>query len=286
MTNPVTPELLVASPEDLAYAAGLFEGEGCVGRPRGSVSLTINMCDVEPLEHMWRIVGGTSIRGPYKKPDPTHKPYFAWAVNGRVPAQFFYDQTWPWFSLRRRGQFELAGVSSFDEPVVGVTLAERYAYAAGLYEAEGTLTADKHSPRVQIRMGDREPLEWMLAAFGGNITGPFQPKNPEHKPMWTWYVPGWESFPTVRDALGGWLSPRRCAQLDRAIEASPPLESRGRGTFQRSKTHCPQGHEYNEENTSYYANGGRRCLTCHRERENARYHARQAEKRAAAALAV
>lgn len=31
----------------------------------------------------------------------------------------------------------------------------------------------------------------------------------------------------------------------------------------RAKTHCPQGHEYTEENTYWYR-GHRRCLTCKR----------------------
>lgn len=37
------------------------------------------------------------------------------------------------------------------------------------------------------------------------------------------------------------------------------------------KTHCPQGHPYNAANTGFTHKGrGRRCLTCHRERERAR----------------
>lgn len=38
----------------------------------------------------------------------------------------------------------------------------------------------------------------------------------------------------------------------------------------RSKTHCPSGHPYDERNTGYRANGKRRCLTCHREQERKR----------------
>lgn len=46
------------------------------------------------------------------------------------------------------------------------------------------------------------------------------------------------------------------------------------GEFHRSKTHCPQGHPYDEENTYVYAkkNGGsgRQCRTCHRDRQRRR----------------
>lgn len=34
-----------------------------------------------------------------------------------------------------------------------------------------------------------------------------------------------------------------------------------------SKTHCPEGHEYNEENTYVAPNGWRKCRTCIRERQ-------------------
>ena len=53
---------------------------------------------------------------------------------------------------------------------------------------------------------------------------------------------------------------------------------RGVGVTARNsrKTHCPQGHEYTPENTYYHRNGGdghtrRRCRTCERARQRARY---------------
>lgn len=43
-----------------------------------------------------------------------------------------------------------------------------------------------------------------------------------------------------------------------------------------AKTHCPQGHPYDEQNTSWRTRGGRlhrRCRTCHTERCRARHWA-------------
>ncbi|MFE9235221.1 hypothetical protein [Cellulosimicrobium funkei] len=37
-----------------------------------------------------------------------------------------------------------------------------------------------------------------------------------------------------------------------------------RGAHQKAKTHCPNGHPYNEQNTVVYADGRRRCRTCRR----------------------
>jgi hypothetical protein len=39
---------------------------------------------------------------------------------------------------------------------------------------------------------------------------------------------------------------------------------------QAQKTHCPQGHPYDRENTYKYPNGNRRCRECHKLRERQR----------------
>lgn len=45
------------------------------------------------------------------------------------------------------------------------------------------------------------------------------------------------------------------------------------GARNRAKTHCKWGHAYDEANTRPTANGGRRCLACHRDRQRLRYAA-------------
>jgi len=44
----------------------------------------------------------------------------------------------------------------------------------------------------------------------------------------------------------------------------------GYGKFQRSKSACPQGHPYSEENTYRTPTGGRQCRTCKNERQRAK----------------
>lgn len=61
----------------------------------------------------------------------------------------------------------------------------------------------------------------------------------------------------------------------RNLEALTNLEHNRRhhrGGNQRAKTHCPQGHPYDEANTRIARDGHRVCRTCHRERERARKH--------------
>lgn len=42
------------------------------------------------------------------------------------------------------------------------------------------------------------------------------------------------------------------------------------GEYQRKKTHCPQGHPYDEANTYVTPSGSRQCKTCRFERQRAR----------------
>jgi hypothetical protein len=60
---------------------------------------------------------------------------------------------------------------------------------------------------------------------------------------------------------------RHCVAPDH-LEAITHAENVRRGELgaaRRAKTHCPQGHPYNEENT-YRHNGRRSCRACRRER--------------------
>lgn len=68
---------------------------------------------------------------------------------------------------------------------------------------------------------------------------------------------------------------RRCLICHRGAEkARQDRLNPGRGVAAKDRTHCPKGHEYNEENTGF-KNGHRRCKACHREQETARYRAKR-----------
>lgn len=61
------------------------------------------------------------------------------------------------------------------------------------------------------------------------------------------------------------------------LEPVPHAENvrRGRGgAAQRAKTHCPQGHPYDEANTYHHPRGMRRCRTCQRDTHQ-RFRARR-----------
>lgn len=82
---------------------------------------------------------------------------------------------------------------------------------------------------------------------------------------------------------------RACVRGDHLepVTGKVNIERGETGLANEAKTHCPQGHEYTDENTMEFrqTNGfgstGRRCLTCHREQSRRASRKYAARKRAA-----
>lgn len=77
---------------------------------------------------------------------------------------------------------------------------------------------------------------------------------------------------------------RKCVNPEH-LEAVTPRENVMRSplapaSLNAQKTHCLRGHEFTPDNTQVASNGGRRCVTCRRERDLARYYATRDEKNA------
>jgi len=76
---------------DLAYAAGLIEGEGCImpnsGKRSNRISwrpycrVSVAMTDEEPIKWLYELFGGNMRPRPTK--NPRHKDQFHWEVGGR-----------------------------------------------------------------------------------------------------------------------------------------------------------------------------------------------------------
>ena len=72
---------------------------------------------------------------------------------------------------------------------------------------------------------------------------------------------------------------RHCTRYDH-LEPVPHQVNSARGNpgkQERERTHCPQGHPYDEENTRWDRRGERRCRTCHRMRCRERYARKKLE---------
>lgn len=146
------------------------------------------------------------------------------------------------------------------------------AYAAGLFEGEGTVYTDgQNYPHASIRMTDREPLERMLATCGGKLYGPYVQHQQNRKDTYLWSVWGWDAVEAFFERLGDHLSPRRVAQFQRVLATAPPPDERARGWPRRNQTHCKRGHPFDAQNTGRQGKQ-RFCRTCRRESDRARRH--------------
>lgn len=90
--------------EDLAYIAGVFEGEGNIAIGKlGGVKLVIEMTDRDVVERVASLARVGTVWGPYSRPDrPRSKPTYRWHVQSRTDAYALLVAIYPWLGARRR----------------------------------------------------------------------------------------------------------------------------------------------------------------------------------------
>ena len=98
------------------------------------------------------------------------------------------------------------------------------AWAAGLYEGEGSITFDGSSKRrgmrLSVAMVDREPLDRFCEIVGaGIVRGPYGPYQPNTQPQWSYVCSGWNNCKQVVELIWDHLSPRRQEQVSHVVDA-------------------------------------------------------------------
>ena len=100
---------MVLNREELAWAAGFFDGEGWVGRrspDSGGVQLRIGNTDRALLERFKRAVGDLgSITGPYKPTVLTRKPMYGLNIFSFGRCMAVAGLLWRWLGSSKRLQF-------------------------------------------------------------------------------------------------------------------------------------------------------------------------------------
>lgn len=66
-----------------------------------------------------------------------------------------------------------------------------------------------------------------------------------------------------------------CVNPSHAEPVTAQVNTKRRSAAMEPKTHCPQNHEYDEENTRYTKDGSRDCRACDRDYQRARYAAKR-----------
>lgn len=92
------------SEADIAWCAGLYEGEGCVvNPPKGSIYLRVSMSDRDVLVLLRKRSGMGIISGPHKPTGIGSKPWYMWRANGRE-AVLLADAMYHYLGSRRKNQ--------------------------------------------------------------------------------------------------------------------------------------------------------------------------------------
>lgn len=94
--------------ESIAWAAGLFEGEGCITQAsRGNPLVLMKMTDPDVIEQFALIMDNHgvigSINGPYQG---KNKPFWKWQSSGYINLELVYQLFHRWLGERRRERFE------------------------------------------------------------------------------------------------------------------------------------------------------------------------------------
>ena len=87
------------SNSDLAWVAGLFEGEGCILRPP-KAELKIKMTDLDIIKRFQTITSGNSIciEDP---PSPHHSRCYITRITGKDRVRDFLSEILPYLGMRR-----------------------------------------------------------------------------------------------------------------------------------------------------------------------------------------
>lgn len=83
---------------DIAWASGLFEGEGCILTKRYGIKL--KMTDLDVVRRFQSVMGIGSII-PAKQPLPHHKLCYEWAVWNKAGVYRLLELMLPYFGERR-----------------------------------------------------------------------------------------------------------------------------------------------------------------------------------------
>jgi hypothetical protein len=110
----------VASKTEIAWAAGLFEGEGSMrittSRNARCAVLVLGMTDLDVVRKFQAVVASGTVRGPVKR-QPGRKPFYVVEVAQRPVVKRTLEAFLPWFGERRAAKARelLAHIEALDE---------------------------------------------------------------------------------------------------------------------------------------------------------------------------
>lgn len=289
---------------ELAWSAGFFDGDGWAallrprGRRTGQPHAQINQSSLdgvpEVLLRFRDAVGVGRIGGP--KIEEGREPLYWWIASSRGDVRRTGELIGPWLSSQKRDQFTAATGMRFN-----VAAVDSFAWAAGLFDAEGCVSLTRHGSHAgykvidgAITQGGSHGVPEELRRFRSLISvgknyGPYDQEG-ANEPIYRWRAETPEKVRLTVHLLLPWLGRIKRVQAFAAlavIDGQPSLP-RGRAEWGSHKTHCIHGHEYASARLKPYVgrspNGiqrraSKQCLVCVREYARRAYVAKQKEDR-------
>jgi hypothetical protein len=284
----------MASPEDFAWVAGLFEGEGsiiCAKVAKGSGlqrRLEITNTERDILERALEIVGLGVIRVDNRKNRPAnHKVRLYWQVWRWPDILAVLAMIYPFLGNRRRAAarrllrhpptYMIDPMSRKRVSVVPTivpsnrepTAAEWAGWAAGLFEGEGSAICAPMGPRrngvqrrLQVPMSDRDVLERLRNVLGAGTVRVSRRARSEaadrRKTMFVWTSSTWRDIERIGKGFYPYLLSRRRRQVDYLLAHPAGLPGWA------SRTTCKRGHPISGPDAQIYRYGNHReCRPCH-----------------------
>ena len=103
MSDPAVDPKSSRAAMELAWAAGLFEGEGSIflhqRKSHSTLALGLNMTDEDSVRRFAKAVGVGNVTGPH---ETTHKPRWQWRCDGFGKAQAVIAMLWDGLGSRRK----------------------------------------------------------------------------------------------------------------------------------------------------------------------------------------
>ncbi len=101
---------------ELAWAAGFFDGEGCVrfrkatkrDWPYRQLTINISQTHTDVLKRFQAAVGCGSVTGPYKQKNPNAQPFYHFNTGSFVDGIKIFKLLKPYLSATKLAQFEAA----------------------------------------------------------------------------------------------------------------------------------------------------------------------------------
>jgi len=252
--------------DDLKYAAGFFDGEGCIqiATPKKQkntyyVYVRVNNTNLNALEFMRRLFGGSVFAQP--RTNLAWSPTWGWVVCSRK-AEAFLRAVLPYLVIKKRQAekaIELQGtLVRGDHHVSEERLSKRaalkseiavlktvfldkveelpsYPYLAGFFDAEGTVQVGVHNgtPCLQIRITNTEKA--LLDKIRGSLGGSVCSKSDKGRitPCWHWLVYSKKAASVLREMMPNLIVKREQARL--AIEFQGSGAGRVTGFVYRKK---------------------------------------------------